>query len=115
HGKRIVQRMSDTLGAAQAFSMTSHETREQIRGDQVQQVALTRQTVVQRPNRLYFKASGDVSNEGWYDGTGLTVVAHNEKVFAQARMPETLDGMLDAVNERYGMTLPVSDLAYSSP
>jgi hypothetical protein len=43
------------------------------------------------------------------------VAVHNEKVFAQARMPETLDRTLDAMTERYGFPLVMADLAYSSP
>src|SRR5262249_34711538 len=54
-------------------------------------------------------------SEGWYDGVGLTLVMHKDKVFAQARMPETLDRTLDAIQERYGITLPAADLLYSSP
>jgi hypothetical protein len=39
----------------------------------------------------------EIVNRIWYDGVGLTVVMHDNKVFAQARMPETLDKTLDAM------------------
>jgi hypothetical protein len=45
----------------------------------------------------------------------VTVAAHQEKVFAQAPMPETIDRTLDALAERYDLPLPLADLFYSSP
>jgi hypothetical protein len=78
--------------------------------------SLIRRTVVRRnPDRFYFQTSGDVDNQGWYDGVGIALVINNENVFAQARMPETLDRALDAISERYGIALPVGDLLHSSP
>ena len=56
-----------------------------------------------------------MNTEIWYDGVGLTVVMHKDKVFAQAPMPKTLDKALDAMHERYGVATPVADFAYSSP
>ena len=38
-----------------------------------------------------------------------------EKVFAQAPMPETIDRTLDALAERYDLPLPLGDLFYSTP
>jgi uncharacterized protein DUF2092 len=42
------------------------------------------------PDRLYTKVSGDRSTEVWYDGVGITLVLHNDKIFGQGRAPETL-------------------------
>ena len=85
------------------------------RNGQVQRVTLQRQAVLRRPDRLYIKTAGDMNNEIWYDGVGLTVVMHKDKVFAQAPMPKTLDKTLDAMHERYGVATPLGDFAYSSP
>jgi hypothetical protein len=115
-GREIVERMSSKLGSEQTFSVTTREVRDQIKtSGQLQQVTLTRETIVRRPDRLYSKASGDVQNEIWYDGVGLTFAMHNEKVFGQARMPETLDKTLDAMHERYGVATPVADFLYAAP
>ena len=81
----------------------------------VGRVTLTRETTVRRPDRLYSKVSGDRHNEVWYNGVGITLVMHGEKVFGQARAPETLDKTLDALNERYGVSMPFADYLYSSP
>jgi hypothetical protein len=114
-GRETVERMSAKLGSAHTFSVTTSETRDQVMSTgNVQQVKLTRQTVLRRPDRLYFQTSGAIENEGWYDGVGLTLVIHKEKVFGQARMPETLDRALDSMNERYGIPMPLADFLYSN-
>ena len=115
-GRDIIERMSKTLAAAPALSVTTLEVRDGVKsnGDK-RQVTVTRQTTMRRPDRLYFKTSGDLENEGFYDGVGLTFVIHKDKLYGQARMPETLDRALDAINERYDVRLPVADFLYSSP
>jgi hypothetical protein len=116
-GKEIVDKMSARLGSAQAFSVDTREVRDQVKASgEVQRVNLTRETIVRRqPDRLYSKTAGDIQNEAWYDGVGLTLVMHKDKVFGQARMPETLDKTLDAMHERYGAAIPLADLVYTSP
>ena len=115
-GREIVERMSAKLASAQAFSVTTREVRTEVGANgSTRQVQLSRDAVVRRPDRGYLKASGDRDNEVWYDGIGITVVMHKDKVFSQARAPETLDKMLDALHERYGVSTPLADYFYSSP
>jgi hypothetical protein len=115
-GREIVDRMSGKLASAGAFSVTTQEVRTEVGpSGQPREVRLTRETVVRRPDRLYSRVSGDRHNEVWYDGIGLTLVMHGDKVYAQARAPETLDRTLDVLHERYGVSMPLADYAYSSP
>jgi hypothetical protein len=116
-GKEIVEKMSARLGGAQSFSVSTREARDQVKpSGEVQKVNITRETMVRRnPDRLYTKTAGDTQNEAWYDGVGLTLVLHKDKVFGQARMPETLDRTLDAMHERYGAAIPLADFVYTSP
>jgi hypothetical protein len=114
--RKIIERMSAKLGGTPAFSMTMNEVRDEVRAKgEPQRVTLARETIVKRPNRMYSKVSGDRQNEFWYDGVGITLVMHKDKVFGQARAPETLDKTLDAISERYGMSMPLADYVYSSP
>jgi hypothetical protein len=115
-GKQIVERMSAKLASAQTFSVKTREVRHvnNAKG-QPREDTFDRETVVRRPDRLYTATTGDRQNESWYDGVGLTIVLHKDKVFGQARMPETLDKTLDAMHERYGVSTPLSDFIYSSP
>ena len=115
-GKQIVQRTSDALSQAQTFSVVTHEVRDAVQSDgKVVHLSLDHKVTLRRPDRLYVETTGDRRNEVWYDGNGITVVMHGEKVFAQARMPETLDRTLDALQERYGFYVPGSDTLYSNP
>ena len=115
-GREVVQRMSDTLAKAGALSVKTRETRAEPRPDgTARSTTVTRDTILRRPDRLHFTTSGDRRTEGWYDGVGFTLAMHGEKAFAQARMPETLDRTLDAIAERYAITMPLADFLYSSP
>ena len=115
-GREIIERMSAKLTAAPVFSVTTSEIRDEIRSSGAsEQVTLTRATVVRKPDRFYSVVTGGRHNEVWYDGVGLTLVLHNEKVFAQSRAPETIDKTLDALYERYGLSTPISDYVYTSP
>jgi hypothetical protein len=115
-GREIIGNMSSKLAAAQSITFTAREVRDQLKNkSDVQRVTLVRQAAVHRPDRMYVKTTGDMDNEVWYDGVGLTLVAHKEKVFAQAPMPKTLDKALDAMHERYDVATPLADFAYSSP
>jgi hypothetical protein len=114
-GREIVERMSATLAAAKAFRVTTVETRQEATRTGIRKVTLTRETSVRRPDRLYSRVTGDRHNETWYDGVGITLVLHEAKVFGQGRAPETLDKALDAIDERYGISAPFADYAYSSP
>lgn len=115
-GRETIERMSARLGAAQSFSVATTEVREEVNAKgAAQQVTLVRETTVRRPDRLYSKVSGNRQNEVWYDGVGVTVVLHDDKVFGQIRAPETLDKTLDAIYERFGVSVPFADYVYSSP
>ena len=115
-GKQIIERMSAKLASAQTFSVKTHEVRHVTDSKgQPKEDTFDRETVVRRPDRFYTTTTGDRQNETWYDGVGMTLVVHKDKVFAQARMPETLDKTLDAMHERYGVAVPLADFMYSSP
>jgi hypothetical protein len=116
HGKQVVQRMSDALAAAPAFTVTTHEVRDAVHSDgSIKHLTLDHQVTVRRPDRLYVKTTGDRQTEAWYDGAGITVLSHADKVFGQAPMPETIDRTIDALHERYGFYVPGSDMYHSSP
>jgi hypothetical protein len=70
---------------------------------------------MRRPDRFHSRMTGGGGLESWYNGKTLTIAAHPHKVFAQARMPATIDRTLDALAERYDMALPMGDLLYGSP
>ena len=115
-GRDIIERMSAKLGATKTFSVSTTEVRDEVTsGGAANHVTLTRNTTVRRPDRLYSTVSGDRRTEIWYDGVGVTVAMHDEKIFGQIRAPETLDKTLDAMHERFGVAAPLADYVYTSP
>ena len=114
-GRELVQQMSARLAAATSVRARTTEVREIVsRSGARQQVTLDGDYEVRRPDRFHAKVSGGRRVETWYDGKRVTVAEHEQKVFAQAPMPETIDRTLDALAERFDMALPVGDLFYSS-
>jgi hypothetical protein len=114
-GRELVQQMSARLAAATQVSAATTEVRDVVRRSGAkEQVSQTGAYTVRRPDRFHAKVTGGRSLESWYDGTRLTLAAHGEKVFAQSRMPESIDRTLDAIAERFDMALPLGDLFYSS-
>jgi hypothetical protein len=107
--------MSARLAAANAISVTTTEVRDAVRRSGAkEQLSLTAVYTVRRPDRFHTRMTGGPGLESWYNGKTLTIASHAHKVFAQAPMPETIDGALDALAERYDMALPMGDLLYGS-
>jgi hypothetical protein len=115
-GRELVQQMSARLKAAPAISVTTTEVRDVVRRSGAKkEVSLTAAYTMRRPDRFHSRMTGGGGLESWYNGKTLTIAVHPHKVFAQARMPETIDRTLDALAERYDMALPMGDLFYGSP
>jgi hypothetical protein len=115
-GKEVLKKMSDKLAAAQGFSFTTVEVRQQISpSGKMQVINLSRDITVRHPNAFRVLYKGDKDWSIWYDGKFLTAVSNQHKAYIQTSMPDTLDEMLDAVAERWDLHMPISDLLYSSP
>jgi hypothetical protein len=115
HGRELVQQMSARLAAATDMTVTTTEMRDVVRQSGAKQtVPQTGVYTVRRPDRFHLTMTGGRALEAWYDGKKVTVAAHDNKVFALAPMPETIDRTLDALAERYDLTLPLGDLFYDS-
>jgi hypothetical protein len=114
-GRELVHQMSGRLAAAPAISVATTEVRDVVRRSGAKkEVSLTAAYTIRRPDRFHLRMTGGGGLESWYNGKTLTIAAHPHKVFAQARMPETIDRTLDALAERYDMALPMGDLFYGS-
>jgi hypothetical protein len=112
-GRELVQQMSDRLAAATEIQVSTNETRDVVRRSGAKEaVAGTGEYTLRRPDRFHARITSGRGLEAWYNGKVLTVAAHQEKVFAQAPMPETINRTLDALAERYDMALPMGDLFY---
>jgi hypothetical protein len=114
-GDELLRQMSQTLAAGKVFSFTAEEQSDTVRpGGQKSQVRRVRHVVVRRPDGFSVKTEGE-GPSFWYDGQRATFVNPDKKRWARARVPPTLDEMLDYVAAVYDLRLPWADLMYSSP
>jgi len=115
-GEDLLKQTSFRIASAQALSVATDETSDRLARDgKTRQVHVQRLVTVRRPDRLWFKTSGDRNTEGFYDGAQLTLLFHGEKVFGVIPTPATLDETIQTVSERYDIPLPIGDLLTSDP
>jgi hypothetical protein len=110
---QVVDQVCDFLEAQQAFSVDMDITYDDVltSGEKVQYSAYQK-LQVQKPNRLRSDYVGDerITNF-YYDGTSFTLESPNTNYYATKAAPATLDAALDQFQQKYGVTLPMSNLA----
>jgi len=109
--------LSDKLAAAKAFTYRSRSTVElPAKTGQFLTHFIESEVVLERPNKLVSKISGDVSNfEFYYDGTTITALDPKKNLYATTAAPATIDAMLPFVTEKIGIDFPSADFMYSNP
>jgi hypothetical protein len=114
--EEILRRMSDFLGQAKTLKFKTFSLYDvtEPTGIKIKR-AVFQDVIMRRPDRLRFHSSLDDGTErdAWYDGARLTIVPKDQKKFAQVEVPETLDLMLDFIQDNYPVNLPMVDLLYS--
>ena len=116
YGKELLEEMSETLAAARTISFSTTERVEQADRDGSRHMErIAREILFRRPDRLWFRVTGDRNLEGFYDGERFTLVAHQEKVFGRVPAPPTVDATVRELRERYGIVLPIGGLLAVSP
>jgi hypothetical protein len=112
-GRELIQQMSARLASADTVSVTTTETRDVVRlSGKKESTSGTGVYTVRRPDHFYAKTTSGRGAEAWYNGKVLTIALNQDKVFAQAPMPDTINRTLDVLAERYDMPLPMGDLFY---
>lgn len=112
----ILRQMSSTLAGARQFSFHAHRTIDAalLTGRKVPadaQIAVT----VQRPNKITAKSvsNGDVRHF-YAGGRNLTLVDVTKNLYATVPMPTSLDGLVAELDQKYGFTPPLAELALSN-
>ena len=113
----MLKRMSATLSDAKAFTFQSKSILEvpAING-QLVTLFSTGEVALKRPNKLRARLGGDApSFDFYYDGTSVSALAPQTKVFSSERAPSTTDDMLSGLTRETGIRFPSSPLLYSDP
>jgi hypothetical protein len=113
----VLREMGDYLKAADQFSFHMEVTFDNVLpSGQKLQYAGSVDASVRRPNRLYSEFDGDLrSTIFWYDGENFTFLDRKRDVYSTQPSPPTLDATVDHIMDKYGFSIPLSDLAFSDP
>lgn len=115
-GEELLKRASAKIAEAQALSFSADETGERTARDgSPRKQHVVRQVIVRRPDRLYFKSTGDRDVEAFYEGRRLTILFNDQKVFGVIPTPPTIDETVNEVSERFDIALPIGDMIVSNP
>ena len=105
------------LAESPHYSLTAEIWREHVTATgQKLQFSRTLHMEVKRPGGLHLEIASPHSQRGfWYDGKSLTILDRQGNFYSTAPMPGTLDAALDEARDKFGIDLPLSDLAVSDP
>lgn len=115
--EQVLQQMSQTLQAANAFTFQAETTVDEIsQTGQKIQYATELDVSVRRPVGLQANAVGDRGDRSfWYDGASITLLDRLQNVYATASAPADMDEALDYAVERFGVSTPLVDLVFNNP
>ena len=109
-----LKQMGAYLHTLKTFSVTADITSDEVllSGQKIQ-VGGENTLTVRRPDGLKAtvrKDETDIDREFYYDGKTFTVYGKKVKYYASAPAPATIAALLDAVNERFDVNIPLADL-----
>ena len=113
----ILYRSSDYLKQAKTFQFRADIKRDIMLDDDIRvQFGGVSNVTVQRPNKLRVIFNGDeLSRRSYFDGKSLTIYSLSRSVYAQKKIPGTIDNAIDFVFEKFGFSVPLADLVYADP
>jgi hypothetical protein len=114
---QVVDQVCDFFKAKQSFTFDMDVSYDDVldSGAKVQYSAYQK-VWVQKPNRLRSDYVGDERTTSfYYDGKSFTLYAPNLDYYSTKAAPDTLDAVLDRVEQKYGVTIPMSNLVVSDP
>jgi len=114
---RILRQMGDYLSSADELTFRTDLSYDVVgpEGQSIQYGAVTN-VAVRRPGGLHVEYDGDERRTSVvFDGKAFTIYDAAVNVYTVADVPGTLDDALDAVFDRYGISVPIADLFYADP
>ncbi len=109
-----LNKMGEYLRGLGAFQVRAVTTREDVLtdGEKIQTAAVA-DILAQRPNRLRVEVNSDDQHRLYfYDGKNFTVFAGRLGYYASAPAPPTIPRLVDLLDEKYGINVPLTDLFY---
>jgi hypothetical protein len=70
----------------------------------------------QRPDQLHIEARSPRESKGfWYQNKSLTMLDRSLNLYGVMEVPKSIDKAIDAVEERFGIEIPLGDVLVSDP
>ena len=112
----LLRKSTDYLVATKQFSLVTDTTIEAVLADgQKLQFGHRVAATVQRPNKMRAERVGElIAQTFYYDGKTLSLNLPQQKYYATADVPPTLDGMLDTARDKLNVIAPGADLLYTN-
>jgi hypothetical protein len=113
----ILQAMGQYLKSAETFTFHAEITHEEVlESGRKLQYSASNNIMVRRPNRIRADYRGDLRKSSfWYDGKSVTLLHTDKNLYSIFSAPKDIDATIDFAVEKYGVSIPIADLAYSDP
>jgi len=114
---KLLTSACEALASSNAFTFHAEILFDQLLPRAVKvQFAGAMDFALQRPDQLMVDYQSDLGSKMlWYQGTTLTILDPSHGVYSTVSVPGSIDGMLEQVATSQGLTIPLSDLAFSDP
>lgn len=110
----VLQQASTYLAGLSHFTFRAEVREDEWSDAGLIELGRTVSLAVRRPDRMWADASGDDGHKRyWFDGSAFTLMDYGFGTYARAVVPGSIDNMLETMQERYGVMMPLADLAFS--
>ena len=117
HADRLLKEMGDYLKSAESFTFHAESSYDAIdRYGQKIRYGGTTDVAIHRPDRLRSKFIGDErQTQTFYDGKTVTIYNPAINMYAVTDVPPDIDGAIDTIFDKYGVSVPLADLVFADP
>lgn len=113
---RLLRECSSKLTAAKALSFKAEVWEENVVAGHKVSTSKTVAVQLRRPDRVQIEVRSPTRSRGfWYDGHSLTLLDRMNNLYGTVQVPETIDKVLEAASDKYGLHFPLEDLLVSDP
>ncbi len=113
---RILRETSSKLAAAKALSFKADVWEDNVLGNHKISTSKTVDVRLRRPDRVQVEVRSPSRSRGlWYDGSSLTLLNRVKNLYGSVPAPGTIDQVIDAANDKYGVSFPLEDFLMNDP
>lgn len=113
---KILRSMSTYMGSLKAFNVDADIDIEFVNLEgQKLQISSFSSILIERPGNLHVRRQGALDLTMTFDGKALTFYSEDQNAYFQLENPGTVDNVIDAVRNDFGLSAPAADLMYSKP